>query len=92
MAKKKQLRDLPADTTTWSASDQKGQIAHNAETYTKHRVECWVCGKKDSERDCTLTQYAKGLYDEGWRVISSEKYQTLGIACPRCAKTPDKDR
>lgn len=71
---------------------QVGQIRLNTETYTKHAAECFVCGEKDSERDTTEVAYARGLYKEGWRVINSDKFATIGLACPECVQTPDKDR
>ncbi len=82
------VKDPPLD-------DPRGQVREmvfGMESYQKHKVECFVCMEKDSDRDKTATHYARELYQAGWRVVSSEKFQTIGILCPECVKTPDKDR
>lgn len=75
--------------------DRKGQVRvlkQNSESYQKHRIECFVCSRRVSESECTLDAFARNLFEDGWLVIGSEKFQTIGAMCPRCAKLPDKSR
>jgi hypothetical protein len=78
--------------TTDTRRVQRVQLARSAETYTKHAIECFVCGERDSERDMTLAEYAKGLYEDGWRYVNSATFQTIGAVCRKCAATPDAKR
>lgn len=73
-------------------ADQTNRLMESMETYTKHRVQCWCCGESDSTRDVTEARYARELYQSGWRYETSEKYQSEGVLCPECAKTPDAER
>jgi hypothetical protein len=94
MAKKKDKRNifrLPLEELT-PAEHRRRMALGEVETYVKHKTRCWICGEKETERDVTEVQFIKALYTEGWRIIESEKFQAIGIACPKCVKTPDEDR
>lgn len=72
-------------------SEHIKQLKQSTETYTKHRIECWVCNEVATDRDVTEATFARELYAEGWRWFASDFYQTVGPACPECAKKTDKD-
>jgi hypothetical protein len=90
--------------TKWEAAKALEEIIDNnrhqtpnelcpaIETYMKHRIECWLCMEADSTRDVTEAQFAQEMFDEGWRYISSEKFNSAGSLCPKCARTPDEKR
>jgi hypothetical protein len=78
--------------TANNVAEQTNRLMESMDTYTKHRVECWCCGKTDSARDITEARYARELYDRGWRYVASEKFQTVGILCQGCAETADAKR
>ncbi len=72
--------------------DILNKIALSMETQTVHRVECFICLERDKTYDEPPMQAARGFRDAGWRVERSEKFQTIGLMCPKCVKTLDKDR
>lgn len=71
---------------------QLNRIIDSLESQTVHRIECFVCCERDKDYDATEAKAARGFYEDGWRYVESEKFQTIGVMCPQCAKTPDKDR
>lgn len=71
------------------AASQMNHMIESFETYTKHRIECFVCLKAETDRDITEAKFARWLYQEGWRYKASDSCQTIGIMCPKCAAKPD---
>jgi hypothetical protein len=68
-------------------------ITRSIESYTKRRVECWVCCEVESTTSHeTQKAFANYLYKKGWRYIESEKFATIGLACKECSETPDDKR
>lgn len=95
MAKRKQpLKPRPRSVPTEAeqASMQVTAIAVEIDTYTKHSIECWCCGERDSCRDVSEIDFAISLHERGWRHVTSNKFATTGVVCPKCANTPDADR
>jgi hypothetical protein len=83
------------DPASLLPQDRRGQVrlmCRYMETYTEHRVECFVCNKADSTEDKTEAGYARELHAEGWRWTVSEKFGTVGFMCPECVRTPDAKR
>lgn len=74
------------------ASDQLNRLIESMDSYTKHKVECFCCCKTDSTRDTSEASYARELYEEGWRYVTSERLQTMGVMCPECVAIPDAKR
>lgn len=62
------------------------------EEVTHCSIDCCVCGKVEEEDNSSPAVLAAGLYKEGWRYASSEKFQVEGAMCPTCVRTPDADR
>src|SRR4051794_13441663 len=97
MAKRKKLATAPlagSEADMLRGNEQAEQMNHlmeSMETYTKHSIECWSCGKRETERDTTEARFARELFADGWRYVESKRYATIGAACPKCAKNPDSD-
>lgn len=62
------------------------------DTRMQHTIECFVCGEQHEEDDVSALSFAKVLYHAGWRIINSDKFQTIGAACPECVAKPDEER
>lgn len=73
-------------------ANQLSRLAESMETSTIHKVECFVCNRRNSARDCTEQKFARYLHEKGWRYIESEICQTIGIACLKCVAKPDEKR
>mgnify|MGYP001617582452 CR=1 FL=1 len=71
---------------------QMNLFVESMETYTKHKIECFLCLKSETARDTTEQRFARHLYRDGWRYVTSKKFKTIGVMCPYCAKTPDAKR
>lgn len=46
--------------------------------------DCCVCGAQSFIESRTRKAAADRLYESGFRVFSSEEYQTTGLMCPKC--------
>lgn len=57
-----------------------------------HQIQCCICSSCSSATDVSQTEYARKLLQEGWKYQSSDKFQTIGVMCPKCAKLPDSER
>lgn len=87
MAKSKKSTGASAE-----AASQMNRMMLAMETSTVHRIECFVCNRGYSDRDVPEASLARRLYEYGWRIVESEKLQTIGPACPRCVAKPDDKR
>jgi ribosomal protein S27AE len=98
MAKKRKPTGASAGKTgQWplgqnEVAENINHIMESMDTYTKHRIECGVCGASDTTRDETEGKFARGLYADGWRYVTSEKFGMRSVMCPKCSQTPDDDR
>lgn len=71
---------------------QKELLVRSLETYSKHRIECCICGEAQSTRDVSAWDYAEILHSDGWRSSESDKFCVMGPMCPKCFETPDAER
>jgi hypothetical protein len=83
----------------------KSQIAdlrQCIEITVRAEVECCICCEKYESAECEVTEQfpisqleqdvAEEWFKAGWRYAGSDKFQVQGAMCPKCFKTPDKDR
>ena len=89
VTKKKAKKPKPIEL---DEAGHKRELLTSTETCTKCSIECWVCMKRDSERDVEEDAYVAGLYKAGWRYWASEYFQTVGPTCPACMKIPETKR
>lgn len=61
-------------------------------TSMNHSIGCFICYATEEGEDVSALSFAKELYQAGWRIINSEKFQTIGAACPECVAKPDEER
>ncbi len=86
MAKKK-VPDKPTP-----ASRQKKLMRWSMDTMTVHELQCFVCGSKEDTDVESEVEFARSLYADGWRWMTSKKLNTAGAMCPQCVALPDKQR
>lgn len=63
-------------------------IGQSVESYKKHRVECAICGQVDTIDDSdwspTHREATTNFVERGWRLVASDEYNLIGLACPTC--------
>ena len=63
------------------------------ESYTKHRIECSVCGEVDTIDDSDWSpgrrEAISVFVGRGWRRAMSDKYGLIGVICPSCLELGD---
>lgn len=91
VVKKRRPKKKP-DVSPEPAGVQINHLAESVESYSKHKIECFLCLKKESARDVSESSFARDLYKSGWRHLVSEKFATIGAMCPECAALPDSER
>lgn len=70
---------------------QRQKLKDSIETFAKLEIECWCCSEKANDYDMEEAVFANELYKEGWRYVSSEKFQAMGPLCPECAAKSDAE-
>ena len=69
------------------------------------KIECNFCGEEydnfeepydlEEIKDATeklLNESEKSLKEKGWKEVTSDKFNCIALACPKCAKLPDRER
>ena len=55
-------------------------------------LECSICGVEHEsdmnnsfdDADTELDEFTNSLYDDGWRIFNSKKYNQIGLTCSSC--------
>jgi hypothetical protein len=83
----KKQNDPLIDALIELEKDQKKALLRCTEEPETPPVEvddCCLCGSQSYILSYSRDEAARDLYDCGWRVFSSEEYQTTGLMCPKC--------
>lgn len=67
-------------------------IATKQKELLKEYVDCSVCTAECLFCGYQQTKTIDELYENGWRIVVSKKYNEEGLTCPECMTKKDKDR
>lgn len=67
-------------------------LMQQVEVQISAKMECVICETFEWHADYTEEELARHMYDQGWRVGTSEKFCVTGSMCKTCFNTPDAER
>lgn len=49
-------------------------------------IECWKCGREETIIEEDEESLLRKIQEDGWRILNSKEYKTVGPICEECAK------